>query len=178
VRLASAASLSLLLIAPALAGNTSTFHVGLVVTGHLAAPLVGTWDSRSAARGTIYHFVVSHSSGVFYQLVSVPLGEISPGVVKTAFGAAPAAGRCDLRVSGIISSLEPTSTASSGSSYEMRYAIEAAQVVTSSSNIADCEEVADSYLSDVPASDSLMLSRTGDGRLIDRATGAEYVRRP
>jgi hypothetical protein len=176
VRLASAASLSLLLIAPALAGNTATFHVGLVVTGHLAAPLAGTWDARSAARGTIYHFVVSHSSGVFYQLVSVPLRET--GVVKTAFGAPPAAARCDLRVSGVITSLEPASSGSAGAGYEMRYVIEAAQVVTSSSNTADCQEVADAYLSEAPASASLMLSPTSDGRLTDRATGAEYVRRP
>lgn len=178
MKLAAAASLSLLLVAPALAGSASNFRVGLVVTGHLAPALVGTLEARGAAPGSIYHFVVSDRSGVFFQLVSVPLGESSLGVLKTAFGAPPAAPRCDLRVSGVITSLEPTAAASQGGGFEMHYAIEAALVITSSSNTANCQEVADAYLSESTGSGSLMLSRAGDGHLLDRATGAEYVRRP
>ena len=179
MRLASAASLSLLLAAPALAGSASTFHVGLVVTGDFAPALLGAWDSRSAARGTIYHFVVSGSSGVFYQLVSIPLQQTSPIALKAAFRAAPATPTCDLRVSGIISSLEPT--AANRARYEMQYSIQSAQIVTSSTNVNDCKELAASYVSDMSAADStqtLILSRAGEGRLIDSATGQEYVRTP
>src|SRR3954464_5826797 len=93
VRIAFAAFLSWLLAAPALASSTSTMHVGLVITGNFASPLIGTWDSRIAARGIIYHFVVGGSSGVFFELVSVPLRETSPS--------APTVEMCDLRVSGV-----------------------------------------------------------------------------
>jgi hypothetical protein len=164
VRIAFAAFLALLAAAPALAGSASTIHVGLIVTGSFASPLVGAWHARTAARGTIYHFVVSGNSGTFYQLVSIPLG------------AAPKAGKCDLRVSGVIHSLEQTPGAAS---YEMQYSIQSADLVTSSTNFDDCKDVAASYLSDIPAAEntnSLILSRTGEGRLIDNATGADYTR--
>ena len=162
MRLVFAASLALLLVAPAFAGSASTVRVGLVVTGHFASPLEGAWHSPTAARGTIYHFVVNASSGVVYQLVSMPLRETS--------------GTCNLRVSGVIYSLEQTSA---GSSYEMRYSIQSADVVTSSTDYDDCKDVAASYLSDIAAADGtrrLILSRTGEARLIDSATGTEYTR--
>lgn len=112
-------------------------HVGLVVTGSIASSLSGTWDSRTAARGTIYHFVVSGRSGVVYELVSIPLREPSPNAAEDVIGAAPTAGTCDLRVSGVIYSLERisggTAAASSdyhlGSSYEMQYSIRSAEAV-------------------------------------------------
>lgn len=159
VRLAFAATLAFLLAAPALAAGTSTLHVGVVVIGDLASSLAGNWVSSTAARGAIYHFSVSDRSGAVHKLVSLPLRE-------------PSAGRCDLRVSGVIYSLEPTA----GSGYEMRYAIQAADVVTSSTDFDACQDVADSYLSDIPAADSLILSRAGEGRLIDSATGVAYSR--
>lgn len=162
MRLVSAASLALLMAAPALAGGASAIHVGLVVTGRIASPLVGAWHSKTAARGTIYHFVVGGSSGAVYELVSIPLRETS--------------GTCDLRVGGVIHSLEPTS---GEASYEMQYSIRTADVVTSSTDFDDCEDVAASYLNDVAAAVGtrrLILSRTGEGRLIDSATGAEYTR--
>lgn len=189
MRFAFAAALPLFLAGPALSSSAAAMHVGLVVTGSLASSLAGTWDSRTAARGTIYHFVVGGSSGVFYELVSVPLREISAGAMEDALGAAPTAGTCDLRVSGVIYSLERisggTAATSSdfhlGSSYEMQYSIRSAEAVTSSTDFDGCKEVAASYLSDTPAADSmhsLTLSRTGNGRLIDSATGEEYTRTP
>ena len=180
MKIAFAALLSLLMAAPALAGSTSAIHVELVVTGGLASPLAGTWDSRSAARGTIYHFAVSGSSGVFYKLVSVPLREPLQVAAADSPSAGAAAQMCDLRVSGVIYSLDPTSGRTGpGSSYEMRYSIQSAQAVTSSTRFDDCKEVAASYVSSSSAADaphSLILSRTGKGRLIDSATGQEYIR--
>lgn len=176
MRIAFAALLSLLLAAPALASSTSTMHVGLVVTGNFAPPLIGTWDSGITARGTIYHFVVGGGSGVFFELVSVPLHETS--------ASDPAAETCDLRVRGVIYSFEPIASREHphpASSYEMQYAIQSAEVVTSSTDFDGCKEVAASYVSDTPAVDarhSLILSRTGEGHLIDSATGAEYARTP
>ena len=169
MRIGFAAALALLLAAPALAASSSTIHVGLVVTGSFASPLVGTWESRAAARGSIYHFVVSGSSGLVYKLVSLPLRE-------------PAAGTCDLRVSGLIYSLERRSgTASSphsGSSYQMQYAVQSAEVVTSSTSVEDCREAGAAYLGNTASDSTLILSRTGDGHLIDSATGTEYIRTP
>lgn len=189
MRIAFAALLSLLLAAPALASSTSTMHVGLVVTGNFASSLFGTWDSRTAAQGTIYHFVVNGRSGVVYELVSVPSRATSVMAVEDVIGAAPTAGTCDLRVSGVIYSLEQisggTAATSSdyhlGSSYEMQYSIRSAEAVTSSTDFDACKEVAASYLSNVPAAGSvhsLTLSRTGKERLIDSATGEEYTRTP
>ena len=92
---------------------------------------------------------------------------------KDALSAAP--GECDLRVGGVIYSLEQTS----GATYEMQYSVQSADVVTSSTNSEDCQDVAASYLSDIAAADgtqSLILSRTGEGYFIDGATGAEYTR--
>lgn len=131
MRIAFAASLSLLLASPTLASSVSTMHVGLVVTGSFASSLVGTWDSRSAARGNIYHFVVSGSSGLFYELVSIPLRETSPIAAQDTLGDPPTAGTCDLRVSGVIYSLEQTSGTTIrasgdhhlGSSYEMQFRV-------------------------------------------------------
>ena len=174
MRIAFAAALALLLAAtPALAGRASTINVGLVVTGNFASALVGTWHSRTAARGAIYHFVVAGSSGAFFKLVSIRLPETSPTAAKDALSAAP--GKCDLRVGGVIYSLEQTS----GATYQMQYSVQSADVVTSSTNSEDCQDVAASYLSDIAAADgtqSLILSRTGEGYLIDGATGAEYTR--
>jgi hypothetical protein len=159
VRLAFAALLSLLLTGPVLAGGTSTINVGLVVTGAFASPLTGSWHSPTAARGSIYHFTVSGHSGAFYRLVSVPLRD--------------AKGTCDLRVSGVIYSLEQTSKRPS---YEMQYSVRSADVVASSAQRDACKDVAASYLSDMPAVESLVLSGAGEGRLVDRSTGAEYIR--
>lgn len=177
MRLVFAAAVALLSAAPAIASDASTMRVGLIVTGNFAAPLIGAWDSRNAARGVIYHFVVSRSSGVFYELVSVPLREASAIAVDDLVGAAPAVGRCDLRLSGVIYSLEQTARGSSR--YDMQYSIQSAEVVTSSSHFEDCKEVAASYASDIPTANGthgLTLSLIGDGRLIDSATGAEYTR--
>lgn len=165
MRLALAASWALILAAPALAAGASAVHVGLVVTGKLASPLIGAWHSGSTAPGAPYQFVVSSSSGRVYEFVSIPVRD---------------AGTCDLRVSGVIYSLEPTSRArpSHGPSYELQYAIRSADVVNSSTDSDTCEIVAAAYLSDIQAvgTHSLTLSRTGEGRLIDGATGAEYTR--
>jgi hypothetical protein len=161
VRLAFAAFLTLLIATPALAGGSSAITVGLVVTGNLASPLAGNWVSSSAARGGIYHFAVGDGTGTFHQLVSIPLRDAS-------------AGSCDLRISGVIYSLEPA--AGRAASYDMRYAIQSADIVTASSDADACEDIAASYLSDAPATDSLILSRTNDRRLVDSVTGVEYTR--
>lgn len=160
MRLAFVAVLALLGAAPALAGSTSTINVGLVVTGTFASSLAGTWHSNAADRGAIYHFVVGSDSGAFYKLVSIAL---------------PGTGRCDLRVGGMITSFEPTS----GSRYEMHYSVQSADVITSEASGSDCNNVAASYLGEFQVGNgtqSLILSRAGDGRLIDSATGTEYMR--
>jgi hypothetical protein len=146
------------MVAPALAGSASTMHVGLTLTGDFATALAGGWHARGAADGAIYHFVVRGSSGALYQHVSVPVR---------------GRGTCDLRLSGVIYSLEPVS--GQRSRYEMQYAIQSADVITSSSS-GGCSDVADAYLNDVPGAQSLILSRAGEGRLIDSATGVEYAR--
>lgn len=163
VRLAFAACLALLLAAPAFAGSRATINVGVVVTGAFASPLVGSWHSKTAALGSIYHFTVSGRSGAFYQLVSLPLPE--------------GKGSCDLRVGGVIHSLE---RAAKRSSYEMRYSIQSADVVTSSTDVDGCTDVAAAYLSDVSADGTrrMILSRTGRDRLIDTASGTEYALAP
>jgi hypothetical protein len=61
----------------------------------------------------------------------------------------------------------------------MRYSIQSADVVTSSTDFDDCKDAAASYLGDIAAADgtkSLILSRAGEGRLIDSTTGQEYTR--
>lgn len=155
VRLASAASLALLMATPALAGGTTTIHVGLVVTGNSTSPLIGTWRSKGIAGGSPYYLVVGESSGTFYQLVSIPRRGT----------------QCDLRIGGAIHSLER-----SGSGYEMQYSVRSAEVVASTTNAEACKGVAASYLSKVAAVESLTLSRTRDGRLVDTVAGTEYSR--
>ncbi|RYE08225.1 MAG: hypothetical protein EOP22_14260 [Hyphomicrobiales bacterium] len=156
MRFVFAAALALLLVAPTHAGGrSSTIAVGLTVTGNLASSLAGTWQSRTVSPGAIYHFAVTNGSGAFYQRVSLPLR----------------AGNCDLRLSGVIYSLERA-----GSGYEMHYGVRSADVVSSSTDPEACEDVAAAYLSDSRSPHSLTLSPTGKDRLLDPATGAAYIR--
>lgn len=161
MRLVFAAALALLAAAPAIAGSSSTISVGLTVTGSFASPVTGVWRARTMAPGAMYQFVMSHSSGAFYEFVSVPIADT------------PVTGRCDFRISGVIHSLERSSR--EGASYEMTYSVQSADVVASSTDGVDCDDVAASYLSDVNTR-SMILSMTGEGRLIDSATRTEYVR--
>jgi hypothetical protein len=184
VRIASAAILSLLVTTPTLAA-AAAIHVGLVVTEDFARPLVGTWDAKFPAKGTIYHFVVSGSFGVFYELVSVPAQETASIAVSDVLGAALGAGRCDLRLSGVINSLEEDPGAivhgaggQAHASYEMRYSIQSAEVITSSTDLDRCKQVASTYVSDagLGAASRLLLSRASDGSLIDSVSGTQYFR--
>jgi hypothetical protein len=182
VRIAIAAAFALLVGVPALAGGASSgIHIGLVVTGSFASPLTGTWDSRGAAQGAVYHFVVSGASGVVYALVSLPLPKAATIAVTDVLGSPSAVGRCDLRLGGVIYSLQEAPGAggsNSARSYEMRYSIQSVDAVASA-NFDDCKRVAASYLSDIPAAErmqSLFLSRASDGRLVDAVTGTEYTR--
>lgn len=172
-----AASLSLLVATPALAAGVSSIHVGLIVTGNFASPLVGSWDSKVAVDGAIYHFVIGGTSGAFYELVSVPLRENLLIAADDVLGAPPDTGRCDLRLSGVIFSLEGTSgnRAHLADSYEMRYSVETVEAVTSSTDFDHCRQVAASYVT-AGAPRSLILSKAGDGRLVDATSGVEYTR--
>ena len=187
MRIAFAACLSLLATAPAFAAGFSTIHVGLVVTGNIAFPLVGTWDSRTRGSDTPYHFALSRTSGLFYELVSVPLDGSGVTTMGSVSGIAAVHAVCDLRVTGVITSVEKVSGETIGSfsdrhlkpTYEMRYSIQYAEVVTSPVNLDECKQVAASYVDNASAAETagtLFLYWAGDGSLIDSAAGTEYAR--
>jgi hypothetical protein len=181
VKIAFAAVLLLLAIAPAVAAGSSALHVGLVITGSFSPQLVGAWESRPVAMNAVYRFQVHGTSGQLFELVSVPAeaGDRPDAPTDAAAG-------CQFRLTGAILSVEKASgkaaragilTGGLTPTYQMRYQVRSAEAVISSASADGCRQIAASYVSDVSAGErTLFLTKAADGTLIDSVAGTQYTR--
>jgi hypothetical protein len=174
VRLALTALFSLCLMGPAFADGTGTIQVGLVVTGDLVSPVLGTWTSKAAVESGTYKFEISGGSRVSYEYAAAPDG-------------AESAAGCKIRVSAMLDRVDQASPALVRyfgahhfltPDYVVRYSINAAEALTAS-GATPCAEAAQSLVRTASATNmprSLFLTKGAHGELIESTGGTAFAR--